>query len=120
MKKLAVVLVCLVVLAASALPAQAYHWHYYHPLWGLGLWPHLAGPFYPPVAYVTTPPVVIQPPQLQQPQVYIQRQPEPPPQPIVWYWCSDPQGQGFHPYIRECKGNAWMKVVPETAPPQQR
>lgn len=104
-------------LLVAAPPAEAYHWHYFHPVWGLGLWPHLVGPLYPPVIYVPPPVVVIQP-QPQQPPAYTQRPPEQPPQQIVWYWCTEPQG--FFPHVRECKGNAWLKVLPETAPPQQR
>lgn len=104
------VVLLLVVLAAT--PAMAYHWHYYHPLWGLGYWPHFAGPFYPPAAYVS-PPVVIQ----QQPQTYIQRPPEQaqPPQQIVWHWCRKPEG--FWPHVQKCENDAWMQVLPQTAPP---
>lgn len=113
---LAVVLAFVALLFAAALPAEAYHWHYVHPLWGLGAWPHFVGPLYPPVVYVP-PPVVIQPPQPQQPQVYIQRPPEQPPQQFVWYWCQNPQG--FWPHVQKCDNDAWMKVLPSTAPPSQ-
>jgi hypothetical protein len=33
-----------------------------------------------------------------------------------WYYCQDPQGH--YPYVQSCPGG-WMKVVPQTAPPQQ-
>lgn len=107
---LAFCIALLVVLAAT--PAMAYHWHYYHPLWGLGYWPHFAGPFYPPATYVTPPPIVIQ----QQPQTYIQRPPEQaqPPQ-VVWHWCRKPEG--FWPHVQKCEHDAWMQVLPQTAPP---
>ena len=113
MKRFAVALVLAVaLLAAAVLPAEAYHWHYYHPAWGWGWWPHYAGPFYPPGAYVL-PPVIIQ----QQPQTYVQRPAEQAQQPqqIVWYWCRDPQG--FWPHIQKCKDDAWMQVLAQTAPP---
>ena len=64
MKRIAVVLIGLMALTVLALPAEAYHWHYYHPLWGLGWWPQPSP----------------------QPQVYIQRLPEQPAHQIVWYW----------------------------------
>jgi hypothetical protein len=33
-----------------------------------------------------------------------------------WYYCQDPQG--YYPYVKSCPGG-WMKVVPQTTPPQQ-
>ena len=112
MKKLTVILVVLAIIAASALPAQAYHWRYRHPVWGWGWWSHAEGPLYPPTVYVPPPVVVITP--QPQPQIYIQQQPEQTPPQFVWYWCIDPQG--FYPYIPQCK-SAWMKVIPEMTPP---
>lgn len=111
MKKLAIVLAALAILAASALPAQAYHWRYHHPLWGWGWWSHEPGPFYPPAVVHVPPQIIVVP---QQPQTYVQRQQEQSPPQFVWYWCTDPQG--FYPYIQQCK-SAWMKVIPEMTPP---
>ena len=34
-----------------------------------------------------------------------------------WYYCENPQG--YYPYVKSCPGG-WMKVVPETAPPDSR
>ena len=67
------------------------------------------GPWYPYPYYYAPPPVIIQ----QQPPVYVQPQQ---PEDTYWYYCPDPQG--YYPYIRECPGG-WMKVVPQTTPPQQ-
>ena len=115
-----IVFLTVVLLLVAAAPAAAYHWHYYHPVWGLGYWPHYpyyAGPFYPPLAYppgvAVAPPFIIQ----QQPQTYVQRPAEQaqPPQQILWYWCNKPQG--FWPHIQQCEGNSWMQVLPQTAPP---
>lgn len=109
MKAVAIALVLgVVVLGAGAAPAYAYHWYYYHPLWGWGWWPHYAGPLYPPPVYVS-PPVVVQ-----QPQTYVQR-PADQAQPTVWYWCRDPEG--FWPHVQKCKDDAWLPVLPQTAPP---
>ncbi|MBI4132300.1 MAG: hypothetical protein HY474_01575 [Candidatus Sungbacteria bacterium] len=111
-RTLAVLLLVVLALTAAA-PAEAYHWYYGHPLWGWGWWPHAVGPLYPPEVYVS-PQIVIQ----SAPQTYGQRPAAEPTREIVWYWCNSPQG--FYPYVRECAGNAWLKVLPETAPPQQR
>ena len=32
-----------------------------------------------------------------------------------WYYCQNPQG--YYPYVKSCPGG-WMKVVPQTTPPQ--
>jgi hypothetical protein len=37
-------------------------------------------------------------------------------QSAYWYYCQDPQG--YYPYVKSCPGG-WMKVVPQTTPPQQ-
>jgi hypothetical protein len=34
-----------------------------------------------------------------------------------WYYCQDPPG--YYPYVKSCPGE-WMKVVPETAPPDSQ
>ncbi len=65
-------------------------------------------PWYPYYNY-SVPPVVI----YQQPPVYVQSEPQPS---YYWYYCQNPQG--FYPYVKECPGG-WMKVVPETTPPQR-
>jgi hypothetical protein len=78
-------------------------------------WPGYGGyPGYPyayyPAPYYPAPPVVVQ----QQPQVYAKPAPSPS---DYWYYCQDPQG--YYPYVRSCPGG-WMKVVPQTTPPQYR
>ncbi|UCF92875.1 MAG: hypothetical protein JSW39_01580 [Desulfobacterales bacterium] len=67
------------------------------------------GPWYPYSYYYAAPPVVIQ----QQPPVYA---PPEPPEVNYWYYCQNPQG--YYPYVKSCPGG-WMKVVPETTPPNQ-
>jgi hypothetical protein len=113
MKRLAVTLALAGgLLAANAAPAHAYHWYYYHPVWGWGWWPHYVGPFYPPPVYVAPPLGVSQPPQ-----TYVQRPADQTPQnpPTVWYWCKDPEG--FWPHVQKCRDDAWLQVLPQTAPP---
>jgi hypothetical protein len=46
-------------------------------------------------------PAAVQPPVQQDQQNY-------------WYYCR--QANGYYPYVRQCPGG-WMKVVPETTPP---
>jgi hypothetical protein len=63
----------------------------------------------PPVYYAPAPVFVRQPP------AYIR-------QPALdesdyWYYCESPRG--YYPYVKSCPGG-WMKVVPETVPPDQR
>ncbi len=76
---------------------------------GLGvLWPLYSYYPYYPYNYYEAPPVVIQ----QQAPVYVQGDPEPS---SYWYYCQN--SQTYYPYVKECPGG-WMKVVPETTPPQ--
>jgi len=35
-------------------------------------------------------------------------------QPYYWYYCQNPEG--YYPYVKTCPGG-WMKVVPNTTPP---
>ena len=65
-------------------------------------------PWYP-YSYHAPPPVIIQ----KEPQVYVQPEQA---EENYWYYCPDPQG--YYPYIRQCEGG-WMKVVPDTTPPNQ-
>ena len=76
------------------------------PYWGPPAW----GPayYYGAPAYYGPPPVVVQ-----QPPVYVQRGQA---EAEYWYYCDSPQG--FYPYIKSCPGG-WMKVVPETVPPNR-
>ena len=76
------------------------------PYWGPPAW----GPayYYGAPAYYGPPPVVVQ-----QPPVYVQRGQA---ESEYWYYCDNPQG--FYPYIKSCPGG-WMKVVPETVPPNR-
>jgi hypothetical protein len=78
-------------------------------------WPGYGGyPGYPyayyPAPYYPAPPVVVQ----QQPQVYAKPARS---QSDYWYYCQNPQG--YYPYVRRCPGG-WMKVVPQTTPPDYR
>jgi hypothetical protein len=76
---------------------------------GLGvLWPLYSYYPYYPYNYYEAPPVVIQ----QQPPVSVQAVPQPS---NYWYYCQN--SQAYYPYVKECPGG-WMKVVPETTPPQ--
>lgn len=76
------------------------------PFWGPAPW---APPyFYSGPAYYGAPPVFVQPSGR-----YIQRDQE---VSDYWYYCDNPQG--YYPYIKSCPGG-WMKVVPETAPPDR-
>lgn len=76
------------------------------PYWGAPVW----GPqyYYGAPSYYGPPPVIIQPPP-----VYVQRGQA---ESDYWYYCDNPQG--FYPYIQSCPGG-WMKVVPETVPPNR-
>jgi len=69
-------------------------------------------PWYPwyPSSYYPAPQVVVQ----QQAQVYAEPAPS---QTDYWYYCQN--SQGYYPYVKSCPGG-WMKVVPETTPPQYR
>jgi hypothetical protein len=84
-------------------------WHHYRPWWGPRYYwpgPVVMGPWYP-YGYYATPPVVIQQPA----PTYVQPEEQ---QADYWYYCQNPQG--YYPYIKSCPGG-WMKVVPETVPP---
>lgn len=133
-----VFLIALLVMAFVAPPAAARH-HYRHSRgWGgpyYGPWPYYGqwpfsprfyeppfyGPLYGPY-YRPDPPVIViqpqQPPPAQPPYVQKPEQalPQQQSQPNVWYWCNDPQGQGYWPYIQKCEG-PWMQVLPQPAPP---
>jgi hypothetical protein len=86
------------------------------PYWGPAR-PAWCGPryYYGGPVYNAAPPVIIyRPPVYIQPQhVYVQRRQE---GADYWYYCDNPQG--FYPYIKSCPGG-WMKVVPETVPPNR-
>ena len=90
-----------------------------HGGWGHpGRWRHYRGPsvywrgslvvvpwqVYPYYA----PPTVIVP---QQPPVYVQPEQQ---EDTYWYYCPDQQG--YYPYIQNCEAG-WLKVVPDTTPP---
>ena len=83
------------------------------PNWGPPAW----GPRYyygAPVYYGSPAVIVAQPPvYAPPPQVYVQRGQT---ESDYWYYCDNPQG--FYPYIKSCPGG-WMKVVPETVPPNR-
>ena len=86
------------------------HRHSWGPRWGVHFnWrgPVWWGPWPAPFGYYSPPPVIVQ----QQPPVYVQPEPE---ATDYWYYCQNPQG--YYPYIRSCPGG-WMRVVPETTPP---
>jgi len=105
----------------AATPVAAYHYRYFHPVWGWGWhqhYPYYVAPYYPPAVYVPPPVVIPQPAQpLVQP--FVQRPTEqaqsPQQQQVFWYWCNNPQG--FWPHIQKCENDAWMQVLPQTAPP---
>jgi hypothetical protein len=80
------------------------------PVWApRPYWAHPMVIAAPPVYYAPAPVFVRQPP------AYIR-------QPALdesdyWYYCESPRG--YYPYVKSCPGG-WMKVVPETVPPDQR
>ena len=127
-KRIGVLLILVVVVMGTAVPAFTWDGHRGHGHRGYGYRGHSWGyrhygyrrpsvvivprvvvpfgvtPFYPPVV-VAPPPVYVQP----APQVYVQ---PPPPQPY-WYYCDS--AQGYYPYIQQCPGG-WQQVTP--TPPQ--
>jgi hypothetical protein len=120
-----VALICAALMAAPS-PGAAGHRHtrYFFgatigipgPAWyGPPVWaprPYWAYPAVipaPPVYYAPAPVVVQQPP------AYV-RQPASD-ESDYWYYCESPRG--YYPYVKSCPGG-WMKVVPETVPPDQR
>ena len=80
-----------------------YPWYPYYPYYSY--YPYY--PYYP--YYAPAPAVAVE----QQPQQYADSGEQ---QADYWYYCQDPQG--YYPYVQSCPGG-WMKVVPQTAPPQQ-
>ena len=127
MKKLMRILVLMtVILALGSLSASAHGWRgrgYYADddvRWGISVGPDWWGPEwgsgwgpYPYYNYYNYPPPVI----VQQPSdMYVLPQREPPPaEPSYWYYCPDPKG--YYPYVKKCP-KGWMKVVPQTTPPE--
>jgi hypothetical protein len=122
-KTIAAFIVLLTLLLAIPWASNAGHGHHGHhgrtsvfiggsfwagppPFWGPAPWYpryYYGGPVYygPPPAFV-------------QPSVgYIQRGHE---ESDYWYYCDNPQG--YYPYVKSCPGG-WMKVVPETVPPDR-
>lgn len=128
MKYILALPVLLAVLLGIAIPGEAHrHFHrHFVPrsrvfvgttvfvgpgFWGPP-WPYWRDPYWYP-AYA--PPVMIR----EEPQVYVQQQPAPPPpqpQQYSWYYCPDTKT--YYPYVQQCP-SGWLKVVPQTAPPQQ-
>jgi hypothetical protein len=105
MKRSALALLLVSVIALLAPPAQA--WHRWHggvfvgvgPLWwGAPYW--WEPPYYP----YPPPPVVMAPPP-----VYIERPPPPPPPPPAasWYYCES--ARRYYPYVETCP-EPWVKV----------
>lgn len=80
--------------------------------WGYWHRPVLVAPLPPAVTYYDAygPPVVVAP----APRAYTVR-PEPE-EPEYWYYCDT--ARGYYPYVKTCPGG-WMKVVPQTVPPQR-
>lgn len=80
--------------------------------WGLTPW-YGWSPWPPFPAYRVPPVIVQQPPVVvEQAPTYISPQQT---EPYYWYYCQSPQG--YYPYVKKCPGG-WMKVVPDTTPPQ--
>jgi len=122
-KRIGVLLIVVVLIIGSAVPAMTWDGHRGHGYRGYGyrgygyyghrrgsvvIVPRIVVPFgvpyvYPPLV-VGPPPVYVQP----APQVYVQ----PPPQ-SYWYYCDS--AQGYYPYIQQCPGG-WRQVTP--TPPQ--
>jgi hypothetical protein len=81
------------------------------PAWGPRYYwggPVVVAPPYPAYGYYPAPPVIVQQP----PPVFVQ--PENAEPENYWYYCEE--SQGYYPYVRSCPGG-WMRVVPETTPP---
>jgi len=77
-----------------------YPWYPYYPYYSY----YPCYPYYDPA-----PAVAVE----QQPQQYAESGEQ---QSDYWYYCQNPQG--YYPYVQSCPGG-WMKVVPQTTPPQQ-
>ncbi|HTP64179.1 MAG TPA: hypothetical protein VMJ66_02220 [Geobacteraceae bacterium] len=102
-----------------------YGWHggyYGHGYGGVGVvinpwWGYPYGyPYYYPYPYYPYPyspyyssPAVVQ----QEPETYIQREPQQGDQGYYWYFCNDPKG--YYPYVKKCP-KGWQKVVPPATP----
>lgn len=121
---LVLVLISVVLLFASALPAQAdWHGHGGHgghgsshvgvwfgpgwggwdPWWWGAAYPYYYNNYYwrPPVVYQEESPVYVEPTPQTEEQTY-------------WYYC--PESRNYYPYVKKCP-NGWLKVVPAPAPP---
>jgi len=112
MKKTIFILLAVVLLLLGVtLPGQAHFRRgvWVGPVWGPGWWgPY--GPYGYPYPSYYSPPVVVQ----QEPQEYVY-QPAPRSEQQYWYFCQDPQG--YYPNVKKCP-KGWLKVVPNSAPPQ--
>ena len=73
-------------------PYPSYYPYYY---------PYYQYPYYAPGTVVAEEPAVSDPSQDQD---------------SYWYYCQNPKG--YYPYIKTCPGG-WMKVVPQSVPPNQ-
>jgi hypothetical protein len=88
------------------------HGHgYYRPRVYIGLGPAFwwgpgAAWYGPPPAYVYPRRVIVE-----QPAVYIQREPTPEPPPSYWYYCES--AGGYYPSVPSCP-EPWVKVLPRT------
>jgi len=90
--------------------------HFSGSIWigpGWGFWDPFFYPYYPYPGYRYYPPPTVVVPQ--EPQEYIlpDAQQE---ETGYWYYCRNPQG--YYPYVERCP-SGWMKVVPDTSPPDQ-
>jgi len=89
-----------------AAPFRGYYYGWgYSPFY----WPYLGWPYSP---YSPYSPYYSYPPETTP---YSGPQQQEQQQPYYWYYCQDPQG--YYPYVKSCPGG-WMKVVPNTTPPQ--
>jgi hypothetical protein len=116
-KALAAFMVLLVLLLSFPVTSSARRGHGHHGhtrvFIGGSFWlgpPLFWGPpyYYSGPAYYGPPLAFVQPSGR-----YIQRGQE---ESDYWYYCDNPQG--YYPYIKACPGG-WMKVVPETVPPDR-
>jgi hypothetical protein len=82
---------------------------------GPGFWWGPPHPYWwgPPYPYYGYPPPYYYPPAgivVEQPQVYVQQAPAPPPAPPTdWYYCLS--AQGYYPQVESCP-EAWVRVPP--------
>ena len=75
----------------------AYPYPRYYPYY----FPYYPYPYYAPGTVIAEQPALSDPSQDQD---------------SYWYYCQNPQG--YYPYIKSCPGG-WMKVVPQSVPPNQ-